>query len=215
LSFCLNCRQTRQCPPYLSSRSASKLNPFKWFQEHATTPSQVRVKNDLQRGNLWEFHQISRTNGRPFEPIVSLEKPKPFPKLLLQGTTLNGDPVDLFSLFAKSPGTLILVEQKRILSEFMSTSWRLPFKERYPDAPIFQLILSRDRLYSLFNWEVNRRMRKAIPKEEHDHVLYVEAPNKIDLNPDAIGINIENSYLTYAFLVDRQVQIFSKILSQF
>lgn len=55
-------------------------------------------KKDLERGNLWEFHELKRTHL--YAPRVAT-KSTPFPQTLREGANLLGERIDLSNEFAK------------------------------------------------------------------------------------------------------------------
>lgn len=79
----------------------------------------------------WEMLEISRTNARPFDPVVTLINPKPFPKVLLKGTRLDGEEVNLFVNFAAFPVSLILFPFVTISGHTGSCSCKTNFVRIY------------------------------------------------------------------------------------
>lgn len=52
---------------------------------------------------------------------------------------MKGSLVELRDELGKFPLSLVLVSQKRFLTAFMAEAWRKPFKEKFPDLPIFEV----------------------------------------------------------------------------
>lgn len=101
------------------------------------------------------------------------------------------------------------------MSEFQITSWRKPMRDVYPNLPIFEVcvfeffnivkvLLPQNWLYIVLNFEANRRVKASLPAEEWRNIIYLSGGANLNLKPSALGINIENSYLAYPFLVDKQ-----------
>jgi len=177
------------------------FNIFKWYKENAKTPGQLRVKKDLQRGNLWEFHEIVKAKDGGVEP--SLVRPRLLlPKTLLVGTNLIGEKVHLQKELEKKGCSLIIISQKRIMTEFMVNSWRNPFQEKFPDAQVFEILIPQNFGYSALNPFVHLRVRLKLSQEDRKRMIYPDKRMQINLDPVVLGVNIENSFLSYVFLVD-------------
>jgi hypothetical protein len=113
---------------------------------------------DLERGNLWEFHQISHSGGRVVPPAIVDPKNKvAFPDSLSYGTqpehgllmklynfnigvNMDGKLIDLKEQWLSHPLSLVLVTQKRLVSAFMSEKWRAALKARHPEIPTFEVL---------------------------------------------------------------------------
>lgn len=126
---------------------------------------------------------------------------------------LRKSPVCLFMPLAHIKVNLVIFSQKRLMSEFQVNSWRNPLREIYPDLPIYevlnhfasltnQMLLPQNWMYIMLNFEVNRRIRANLPKDEWKNVIYISGGSNLNLKPSSLGIDIENSYLAYPFLVD-------------
>jgi hypothetical protein len=58
----------------------------------------------------------------------------------------------------------------------------------------------------MLNFEVNRRIKASLPPEDWKRIMYVSGGANLNLQPAALGIQIDNSYMAYPFLVDNNAR---------
>eukprot|EP01125_Pyxidicula_operculata_P010881 TRINITY_DN3574_c0_g1_i2.p2 TRINITY_DN3574_c0_g1~~TRINITY_DN3574_c0_g1_i2.p2 ORF type:complete len:245 (+),score=59.79 TRINITY_DN3574_c0_g1_i2:26-760(+) len=190
--------QSTQTPP---TTPKQKLNLHEHWKSRARTPWEKKLVRDMERGNLWEWHQISHTGAKPFKAeILAKEHVKPLPQELLEGTNLNHKDVNLKEEFKKQSSSIVITSQKRLLSHFMVDDWRNQIKRIAPDQKVYEIIFPQTLAYRMLNPVLKIQLNKKLDKEEKENVIFLN--NSIDLDPNSLGIDIENSYLIYVFLVD-------------
>lgn len=118
---------------------------------------------------------------------------------------IKKDEVDLESLFSKNASSFVLVSQKRPFAVNQIDSWTQPLRERCPTLPIVDLTVAHNLGY----WWLNPALAalwKATDKVEATFG-YMYASPLTSLTQNDFGIDIENGFFSYQFLVDSDFKI--------
>eukprot|EP01129_Flabellula_baltica_P012545 TRINITY_DN5671_c0_g1_i1.p1 TRINITY_DN5671_c0_g1~~TRINITY_DN5671_c0_g1_i1.p1 ORF type:complete len:235 (+),score=45.22 TRINITY_DN5671_c0_g1_i1:30-707(+) len=173
------------------------------FKKYGTTDAHYRIKRDLKRGNFWEINQVKHYKGKPY-PATLLKKPVPFPAFEV---IENGEKKPITDILKRSEMTLVLVSQKRVLLHDHMMSWRRPVKAEVPEAPIVELIIPSNHLYRMLHPMMWMTMKKDYDEEDMKKVFVVKPTCPSFLWPEKLGIDIENSFFAFAFLVDKNNKV--------
>lgn len=170
----------------------------------------ISVKErETRRPIIWEYRQIldHGLSAKFFRAQEVVDSKMVFP-FFDNKTVCNlmEQKVRLKELFARSSGgiSLVIVSQKRESAKNHILSWKKPWKERFPELDCYELILP-PLSYRPLNWYLIRTLRKNTPTDEQKNILRVV--EVVDVDPDELGIDIENSFVGYPFLVDKFGQV--------
>jgi hypothetical protein len=130
----------------------------------------------------------------------------PSEMLQMRGNGLvKKDEVDLEATFTSNPASFVLVSQKRPFAVKQIESWTIPIRERHPSIPIVDITVAKNLGYWWLNpvlstiWKSNDRVNSIF--------AYMYASPLKSLTSDGLGIDIENGFLSYQFLVDSDLKI--------
>jgi len=113
--------------------------------------------------------------------------------------------VDLEELFSKNAASLVLVSQKRPFAVKQIDSWAIPLRERHSTLPIVDLTISQNLGYWWINpilshiWSAQDRVQSTFG--------YSFVSPLTNLTTTEFGIDIENGFFSYQYLVDSQKRI--------
>lgn len=69
----------------------------------------------------------------------------------------------------------------------MINSWRIPFRERFPNVPIYELLCASNLLYRMLHFYENRAIRSSLGEKEWENIIRVEKAAMIDYRPEKLG----------------------------
>lgn len=198
------------------------MNLLAWIKDNATTPEQVQLKKELERGVGYKQARIAMEehNYKPV-PAQVLTVPEPMPQLPKNGwdslKDLSGATVSLQGHLAENAGvcTLLLVSEKRIFARRLIESWRKELKEvlheeateaetaegkeRAPGVVLQELVLNEqwiERLAApIHNYVFKRDL--GFDKERYGSIWIYGGPCKKFKEE----IHATNPYLPYAYLI--------------
>lgn len=130
--------------------------------------------------------------------------PKELETVRGKGLLQRGE-VDLKSIFSENYATLCVVTQKRPFAVKQIESWTLPIRERHPTLPIADLTVSQNFGYW---WMTPVLAQVAKAQDRVDATFgfaFVSALR--NLTKEDFGVDIENGFLSYQFIVDSDLKI--------
>jgi hypothetical protein len=121
----------------------------------------------------------------------------------LTADSLAGNPVTL-PVSARGKVALIIMSFKRE-AQSQNDSWLEPFDREFgkKEGYFFYEVPMIRRRYMFMSWMIDSGMRAAIPTEKHRNVVTFYG----DVEPYKKALKIEDIYLGYAFLLDKQGMI--------
>lgn len=113
--------------------------------------------------------------------------------------------VDLKTLFSENYATFCVVTQKRPFAVNQIESWTLPIRERHPTVPIADLTISQNYGY----WWLSPILAQVASAQDRvDSVFgFAFVSGLRNLTKDDFGIDIENGFLSYQFVIDSDSKI--------
>ena len=180
------------------------FNIFKFYEENAKTPGQLRVKRDLERGHFYDHNEIARNpKGKLFPSSISILSPSKsatFPSSSLQLRSLiDGTSYDLKKDIQSSPLTLVIVSLHRHFSSHMVDSWRKPVQAAHPSLPTKEIIFVVGRGYWITWWIWRRTLKNLIsPNDQQDVTYRFGKPEEF-----CDALKVTNKFVAYAYLVDQ------------
>jgi hypothetical protein len=124
----------------------------------------------------------------------------------LRGSRLvKKDEVDLESTFSSNPANFVLVSQKRPFAVNQIDSWTLPIRERHPSLPIIDITIAHNLGY----WWLNPVLTQIWKSSNSVNATFasIYASPFRSLTTEDIGIEVENGFLSYQFVVDSDLRI--------
>lgn len=118
---------------------------------------------------------------------------------------IKKDDLDLVELFKSQPATFVLVGQKRPFAVNQIDSWTLPLRETHPDLPILDLSVFKNLGYWWLS-PVLSSISKAQDKVNARFGYLYTSPTT-NLTTKEFGLDIENGFLNYQFVVDQNMAI--------
>lgn len=113
--------------------------------------------------------------------------------------------VDLEAMFSGNAASFVLVTQKRPFAVQQIDSWTLPLRDTHPTLPIVDLTVSQNLGYWWLNpmlsflWSAQDRVQATFG--------YSYISPLTNLTQQEFGIDIENGFFNYQFLVDSNCKI--------
>lgn len=121
-----------------------------------------------------------------------------------EGLLKRGE-VDLQKLFSENPATFCVVTQKRPFAVKQIESWVLPLRERHPTMPIADLTISQNYGY----WWLTPVLSKLASSQDRVKSIFGFSfvSGLRSLTKEDLGIDIENGFFSYQFVVDSDCKI--------
>ena len=108
--------------------------------------------------------------------------------------------MDLETLFSENAASFVVVTQKRPFAVQQIDSWTVPLREKHPTLPIVDLTVSQNMGYWWINpvlsyiWSAQDRVQATFG--------YSYVSPLTNLTQNEFGIDIENGFFNYQFLID-------------
>lgn len=113
--------------------------------------------------------------------------------------------VNLEETFSGAAATLVMVSQKRPFAVKQIESWTLPMREKHPLMPIADLTISQNFGY----WWLTPVLAQIWSAQDRVGAIfgYKHVSSLRNLTAEEFGIDIENGFLSYQFVVDSDAKI--------
>lgn len=186
-----------------STRQASRFfNIFQYYQDHAHTEGQKRVRRDLEHGYWKDANQLAKTPDGRFTPgsgstPIHPQSAQVFPLDKLERSN------QIAQLLTKHSSILLLVSQQRMYADQMIQTWRKPLLESHPELPVRELVLGtvldafvKPLLAAFYKSQLTKA---GLPTNE----LMIQPIFSSRTDDLRFELNIQNRYVCYPLLIDR------------
>eukprot|EP01122_Echinamoeba_exundans_P011597 TRINITY_DN4666_c0_g1_i1.p1 TRINITY_DN4666_c0_g1~~TRINITY_DN4666_c0_g1_i1.p1 ORF type:complete len:252 (+),score=26.34 TRINITY_DN4666_c0_g1_i1:128-883(+) len=204
-----SCTRSFSSPAPGNNKSSSPLGAWISPGKKQVTEWQRKLQRDAQRSNLWEMKQL-RTfpDGKAFPAQLfdnAMSAPS-WPTQLMDLSSCSKTPInfkaELVGKAARNlPVSFVAVSQKRVLVKHVVDSWMTPLAEKFPELPKYDIIILQNWMYRLINPMIRSQWEQITPGVT---TLYKRA--SLDLEPEVLGVDVENSLFAYFFVVENATQ---------